>query len=151
MDQRLYHCVSFLLHHIFLFPQRSCSPQTQPHGSRGKVVKVLSFQGKFKKWECQDQKEPKLYHNLSNSEPMMSTLTSPPPPQLHFLLLPIQGTAPPSTPGSSHQHGNPLGLTHFPHHYPRARSTQSPKSFQGYSFFSSLPLPPLFRPSLPLV
>ena len=82
-EAKLYHWVSSLLQPDLPILQRSRG--FQHHGSRGNVMEVSSFQGKYKNRECQDQKEPKIYHNLSNSEPMISssTLTSA-CPQLHF-------------------------------------------------------------------
>lgn len=102
---------------------------------------------KIKEMRRQDRKEPKLYHNRSNSEPIIlsSALTSP-SPQLHFLLFPVHWMVLLSATGWSHKHGGHLGLTH------------SSKFCQGHCFFSSprpspsptfMPHPsPFFRPLL---
>ena len=135
-EPKLYHWVSSLLQ-----PDLPISTKILGLSApwfRGKVMEVSSFQGKYKNRECQDQKEPKLYHNVFNSEPMISSSSLISAcPQLHFLLFPVQWMVPPSTTGSGHKSGGHLSLVCFPHHHPHPTCNQPPMSRQGHSSFSS--------------
>lgn len=78
-------------------PTRSSSYFYKDLGAFSIMVLVEShggfkLSGKYRTGKCQDQKEPKLHHNLSNSGTYDLIIYSDPllAPQLHFRLSPVQ-------------------------------------------------------------
>lgn len=141
MDQKLCHWLSSFLYHVFEFSQRSWSAETQLNGSHGKVVEVLSFQGNIRNGNAKTKRSQNYITihpilNLWSHHLLWSLLTLNCIPS-YFLF--SECMIPPSPTSPSHKLGGPVELTHFPHHYPHAISSQSPKFCQGHSFFSSPP------------